>query len=169
MSWDELFDSIPGGIDCSRVASDFLHSTATCFFKLTAVVSNPLMQNFCFLGSVPTLNGRSETVFGPPAKTWFVACLFAWVDGHASLNQFKRARRPRIWPAAPSGPQDDGFDDCDDDHMSTHDGPPAHLWHPRTQVPSLSRTVTKIYPNNRTSLTLARRIWATLWPQLTTR
>ena len=81
MSWDELFDSTPRGMACSCVASDFFHSTVPCFFKFTAVVSNPLMQNFYFSGSVATYNGSSETVFGPLAKILFVACLFAWSMG----------------------------------------------------------------------------------------
>ena len=68
---DEVCDSTPCGIDCSSVATDFLHSTADCFFKLTAVVSNPLMQYFCFSGSVATCSGRStrNVNMPPPATT----------------------------------------------------------------------------------------------------
>ena len=66
---DEVCDSTPCGIDCSSVATDFLHSTADCFFKLTAVVSNPLMQYFCFSGSVATCSGRStRNVNMPPPR-----------------------------------------------------------------------------------------------------
>ena len=59
------------------------------------------------------------------------------VDGQASLNQFKRTRRPGILPATPSGPKDDGFDDCDDDHMSPHDGPPS----PNQNLPQQPRLI----------------------------